>query len=88
MADPDREHVEKPSPEQRSVWPFGFIVGVIVGVAVGFVRGDAATSAGTAVALGITFAFLSPLVRDLLTKKKSGDAVHSDDNASKQENFK
>jgi hypothetical protein len=86
MAGPNREDGEKQPPAQRSVWPIGLTIGVIAGFALGFARGDAASSAGIAVALGISFAFLSPLVRDLLTKKKSADAVDPDDNASNQEN--
>ncbi len=85
MSEPAAKQDDQAAPQKRSVWPIGLITGVAAGIALGFARGDVAMSASTAVALGICFAFLAPLVRDLLTRQKSDDAAEFSARASSQE---
>ncbi len=65
--------------------PWGLLLGVGLGVAIGVARDDIAMGAGLAVAFGISFSFLSPLVRNQLNKNKSDGAAEDSDSASSQE---
>lgn len=85
MADLEPSEQMDSTPANGGGLPWGLLMGVSVGVATGFAHGDMAIGAGLAVAFGITFSFLSPLVRETLNKLKSDDAAEDSVSASEKE---
>ncbi|WP_440959153.1 hypothetical protein ACFELO_03310 [Oceanicaulis sp. LC35] len=85
MTDPAPEVQEDKTPSKPGGLPIGLLIGVVLGFALGLLRGDVASGAGLAVAFGICFWILSPLVRKILDPKTSDDAAEDSDSASSQE---
>ncbi len=66
--------------QQGGGLPWGLLLGIALGVIIGLIRQDVAAGAGLAVALGICFWFLSPLVREYLNKQKSDNTGNLPEN--------
>lgn len=78
---------QTPTPKpKRNYSLYGLLIGIALGVAVGAFRNDLGQGAGLAVAFGISFAFLAPLVRTIGAKQTSEAAA--DDSAAPQEHDK
>lgn len=83
MAENETEAQSGKDSAKRGGIPIGLFIGAVIGYSIGLVKGDVAAGAGLAVALGISFWFLTPLVRKIFANKTSDDAA--DTSASSQE---
>lgn len=85
MDTPEPEAQSAKRPAKRGGIPIGLFVGAVIGYSIGLIKGDVAAGAGLAVALGISFWMLTPLVRKILAPKTSDDAAEQSNSASSQE---
>jgi hypothetical protein len=85
VADQEPTQQESSTPAKSGGLPYGVLLGVALGAATGFALEDLAIGMGLAVAFGITFSFLSPLVRESLSKKTPEDAAADHSGASSEE---
>ncbi|MEO1038817.1 MAG: hypothetical protein AAFX09_04670 [Pseudomonadota bacterium] len=88
MADPAHETEAENAPAKGGGLPWGLLIGVALGAAIGFAAQDLAVGLGLAVAFGITFSFLSPLVRESLDTKNLTTAENSDGASSQEKDSK